>query len=221
MAAYAINTSEGRYRVAMDLKMRGRGRPRLADVEEIRLKAIEVLLERGYTSVSMERIATEVGLSVRTLHRYFPTKADIVWGGIEGALDALSTALSQADQREPVMQAVTEAVIAVFDQAPERLSTDRARIRLIAITPELEAARPETYRRWREHTIDYIARRLGTSSQGLIPRAAGAALHVAIMEALAWWAVHTSDESPTEAIAHALQGLAVLATETAAGPPPT
>ena len=73
-----------------------RGRPPLADITQLRAEAMQVVLRNGYAEVSMREIADEVGLSLRTLHRYFPGKADIVWGDVDSSFDALRIALGSA-----------------------------------------------------------------------------------------------------------------------------
>lgn len=156
----------------------------------------------------MSQIAAETGVSVRTLHRYFPTKADIVWGGIEGSLDALRQGLARADETLPPMDAIAAVVASVFDQDADEVAVGRARIRLIATEPDLESTRPETYRQWREESIGYIARRLALPPDDVVPQAAGAAVQTAIMAGLSWWAVQDDPElSPVEAVARALRGL--------------
>lgn len=122
------------------------GRPPIAEEDDLRTRAIAVLQREGYGNVTMSRIAAETGVSVRTLHRYFPAKADIVWGGIEGSLDALRRGLAQADDSLPPLEAITAVVAAVFDQDADEVAVGRARMRLIATEPDLEQTRPETYR---------------------------------------------------------------------------
>lgn len=185
-----------------------RGRPRVADRDALREHAIEILIREGYAKATMARIAAETGVSLRTLHRYFPSKADIVWGGIEGALASLRDEFERADERAPVIESIIGVVVRVFEQDADRgHSVGRARLRLIATTPELEQTRPDTYRRWREETIAYIARRTRMSPDSVAARAAGAAVQTVIMEALAWWASRDEQASPTETVARALHGL--------------
>ncbi|MER8003855.1 TetR family transcriptional regulator [Streptomyces sp. NPDC095613] len=188
-----------------------RGRPPLADVGVLRERAIGILLRDGYPNVSMARLAGEVGLSVRTLHRYFPTKADIVWGGTEGSLDTLRRHLDETDADLPILDAITVAVVGVFSQDADGPSLSRARLRIIATTPELQSTRPETYRGWRDETIAFIARRTGTSVHDVSARAAGAAVQTAIAESLACWAADDSGESLADSVTRALLGLGALA----------
>lgn len=184
-----------------------RGRPPLAELGELRTRALRVLLEHGYATVTMVGLARQLGMSVRTLHRYFPAKADIVWGGIEGSIDALRRGFAAADERAPIIEAITEVIVAVFEQDADEMSVGRLRLRVIATNPELQTTRPDVYRRWREATIEYVARRLGTSPHDLVPRAVGAAVQTVVAEALAWWAVQDDDRPAAHTVAEALRGL--------------
>lgn len=190
---------------------RTRGRPPLVDEDDLRARAIEVLRRHGYRHVTMSAIAEETGVSVRTLHRYFPAKADIVWGGIEGSIDSLRAGLAHADDTLPPFDAIAAVVVEVFGQDADALALGRARMRIIATEPDLESTRPETYRQWREATAAFFGRRLGVPATDVVAQAAAAAVLAAIMAGLGWWAVQ-EDESiaPVTAVERALRGLAAL-----------
>src|SRR5690606_18312451 len=98
-----------RYRGAMTTRTPRRGRPPLADIEELRALALTEIERLGYGDVSMAALAEAVGVSVRTLHRYFPAKADIVWGGIESSIEALKEALDEVDEHFSTIDALCSA----------------------------------------------------------------------------------------------------------------
>lgn len=199
------------YRRSMTEPSRSRGRPQLVDVDALREQAIDILREHGYRNVSMSRIADEVGVSVRTLHRYFPAKADIVWGGIDGSIDALRAGLVHADDALSPFKAISAVVVAVFAQDADSLAVGRARMRIIATEPDLENTRPETFQAWREETTAYFAGRLGLPPTDVVPQAAAAAVLAAITAALSWWAVQDdANLTPVVAVERALRGLASL-----------
>ncbi|QTX05409.1 TetR family transcriptional regulator [Agromyces archimandritae] len=187
------------------------GRPPIADVGTVRAAALETVIREGYGNVTMSRIADEVGLSLRTLHRYFPTKADLVWGSIESSFDIVREALSDADERTPLVDAVATAMSIAFDRGVDELETSRQRLRLIATTPELQAIRSDAFERWRTELVAFIARRLDVPESTTGPRAAAAALQAAMMEGLARWAVDDDPRPPSIAVTEALEGLRALA----------
>jgi AcrR family transcriptional regulator len=69
----------------MSTKTRGRGRPRSATSQKaILATAIEILLEQGLTSMSMDDLAKRAGVSKATIYRWWASKELL-------ALDALAT----------------------------------------------------------------------------------------------------------------------------------
>ena len=182
----------------------------MTDVASLRAAALPVIERRGYEQVSMTALAGELGVSVRTLHRYFPTKADIVWGGIDDSLTALTTSLQEADEGGPILDAVALAVERVLEQNIEELPTMRARVRLIARTPALRSARSTTFERWREELIRFAARRQDEAPTALVPIVLGSALHEAVSQALGWWALADDGTPPGACVWRAFEALAAL-----------
>lgn len=189
------------------------GRPPKADPEALRAQLLEILEYAGYEQTSMGALATAVGMSVRTLHRYFPAKADIVWGGIEVSIDALTAELRDAEDGRPTVDAIADAVANVFARNVEDLTIMRARLRLIALTPELRTNRSATFEGWRHAIIRFVASRLGEATESLVVVTGGTAIHTTIMEALSWWALRSDHADPSGCITDALQGLATLNSE--------
>lgn len=211
MAGYAIKVeSDKRYRWAMTTRAPRRGRPPLADIEELRALALTEIERRGYADVSMAALAEAVGVSVRTLHRYFPAKADIVWGGVDGSIEALKQGLDEVDERLGTIEALRAAVLSVFARDAREVDLQRARLRLIVLSPDLRASQSATFEGWREALVGFIARRRGEATPSLAATALGAAAQTAIMEALSWWAVAGDNRDVSECVAEALGGLREL-----------
>lgn len=186
------------------------GRPPKAEPEALRGQLLDLIALVGYENTSMGSLAESVGMSVRTLHRYFPAKADIVWGGIEVSVDAFTAELNAAADSSPIVDAVAQAVTSVFARNIEDLKIMRARLRLIALSPELRANRSSTFEGWRHAVIHFVATRRGESTEALISVTAGAAIHTAIMEALNWWGLQDDSLDPTGCIAQVLHELSNL-----------
>lgn len=55
-----------------------RARTREAVKDQVVDAALELFIQHGYDAVTVEQIATSVGLSRRSLHRYFSSKDDII-----------------------------------------------------------------------------------------------------------------------------------------------
>lgn len=188
-----------------------RGRPPVADAADLRRRAIDVVLRDGYAAVTMSRIASEIGISVRTLHRYFPTKSDLVWGALDPSFEALRAHLAAAPDDVPLLEVVVGAVTATAGAADDDPATREVRERLLATTPELQANRSEAFRRWREELRAFVARRLGVPEGGVVAEAAASALQAATMASLHWWAVNDESSDPAPAFAEGLRGLGALA----------
>jgi len=188
-----------------------RGRPPLADVDDLRTRATPVILRLGYADASMARIAEELGVSVRTLHRYFPTKADIVWGGIDGSAQALHEAFAHVPADLTLIDALVAAITDLFASEAGGYELARSRLVLIASTPELRAARPGTYLQWRAELALFIAAWKGVPVDAIEPRTLAAGVHAAMDEALSWWAEHSDAPTPIEAVVESLRVFAGLA----------
>jgi AcrR family transcriptional regulator len=72
------------------------GRPATIDPDAVARIALRLFAERGYEATSMEDIAGAAGIGRKSLYRYFASKADLVWGGIEPAAEAAGLALDKA-----------------------------------------------------------------------------------------------------------------------------
>lgn len=208
MTEYDITSlSTSGYCERMEKQGARKGRPPKAEPEALRAQLLDLIALVGYENASMGSLAESVGMSVRTLHRYFPTKADIVWGGIDVSIDALTAELNAAAGSSPIIDAVAHAITNVFARNAEDLKTMRARLRLIALSPELRTNRSSTFEGWRHAVVHFVATRRGEPARALIPFTAGAAIHMAIMEALTWWGLQEEPLDPADCITRALHGL--------------
>jgi len=192
-----------------------RGRPPVVSDAELQDRALSVIEQEGYSAVSMAQIATFCGVSVRTLHRHFPSKADIVWGGFEYSLQALQESIAKQTLTTPLMETIEGVLTEVFDlnlfqSVDASAQFNRRKLALIAQTPELVHARSETFDDWRKVLAALIAGRIGDQPDGLVANVLGRALHSAIMEALTWWATNGGEKLPRDVVIEALGGFAHL-----------
>jgi len=184
------------------------GRPASADHGQLRVQMLEIILREGYERVTMSQLAAEAGISLRTLHRHFPAKADILWLGAEGGHEALRRELETVSPELTPLRAIIVAVGRVFDLEDEEESTARLRLRAIAAMPPELSSRPDAYHGWRQEVAVFLARRAGLRPDGLVARAASAAVQAAMAEALSWWATEAGpNEAAHTAVESAFQGL--------------
>lgn len=79
-----------------------RERTRQAVREDITRVAVGLFLERGYEATSIDEIARAVGMSQRSVFRYFATKEDIVVGKFNSGAERMLAQLRARPQGEPV-----------------------------------------------------------------------------------------------------------------------
>lgn len=193
------------YRGAMDEPTPSRGRPPILSTSELRSRAIAVVRRYGFEAVTMKTVAAELGVSLRTLHRHFPSKVDLVWGALDESFVRLRGQLALTDPDIPVIAAIQSAIIATF--TVEDVGWQRERLRLIATTPELQSAQSVALRQWRDDIAAFAASRLGLAADDLVPVALGAAVQSATLAGLTWWATHEDVGSASDVVGRALRAL--------------
>src|SRR6478735_4285309 len=120
---------------------RAAGRPATIDADSVARIAMDLFARQGYGKTSMADIAQAAGIGRKSLYRYFATKADLVWGGMEPALRASLRALGTG----PGAAALPDPDLA------------RARLRLIAEHPELLSHSHEALGAQRREALAYLS----------------------------------------------------------------
>jgi AcrR family transcriptional regulator len=189
---------------------RSTGRPATIDPDAVAGVALRLFAENGYERTSMEDIAREAGIGRKSLYRYFPSKADLVWGGMEPVVEASGRVLEAARTAEPsdggILAGLQAAAVAGVSALPD-LTVTRGRLRLIAEHPELAS------RSYDALAPQRVRARLYLVSQGVSESAARylcAAYLGATFEAWMQWAAST-DADPGPYLVEALGVLRVPA----------
>jgi mycofactocin system transcriptional regulator len=165
------------------------GRPPVTTHAAIEQAAFALFEQRGFDATTMDDIATAVGVGRRTLFRYYPSKNDILWGQFDEGLRGFAETFHATPPEMPIADAVREALVAFNQLDDAAIPQHRQRMRLLLGTPALLAHSELRYAAWRAVVADFVAERLGTRPDDLLPALAGrVALAVALSAYEQWLA---------------------------------
>ena len=143
--------------------------------------------ERGFEETTVDDVAEALGVSRRTLFRYFASKNDMVWGDFDWVLARLRSCLDATAPDESLHEALRRAVVQSNRYEDEQLPELRIRMRLITGIPALQAHSTLRYAEWRAVIADFVAGRLGCDASDLLPQTvAHAALGTSMAAFLVW-----------------------------------
>ena len=184
------------------------GRPPGTSRRAVARTALEMFAERGFEDTTVDDIAEALGVSRRTLFRYFASKNDMVWGDFDWVLARLRRCLDATGPREPLHEALGRAVVESNRYEDDQLPELRIRMRLITGVPALQAHSALRYAEWREVIAVWVARRVACQPGDLIPQTvAHAALGTSMAAFLVWVDDPTSDLVANLEEAYRLLGL--------------
>jgi len=163
------------------------GRPPGTSRREVTRTALELFAERGFEETTVDDIADALGVSRRTLFRYFASKNDMVWGDFDWVLARLRRCLDATRREEPLHEALGRAVVESNRYEDDQLPELRIRMRLITGVPALQAHSTLRYAEWRAVIAGFVADRLGCGADELVPQTiAHAALGTSMAAFLVW-----------------------------------
>lgn len=141
--------------------------PGLRDItrEAVRARIAEVAIARfdaeGFENVTVEQIATEVGISARSFHRYFPAKEDAVIGDVARHRAAVADAFRDQPDDVPVWTALRGAFAEMVRRGADDAETARRSVRVMTSTASLRARNLEKHLSWAEALTPLVAQRIG------------------------------------------------------------
>lgn len=198
---------------------RAPGRPVEADPESIALIATRLFDDRGVDAVTMTEIATAAGVSRRTLFRWFPTKASLVWGGTLEADERFERGWARAREAHadgasestlPLFALVREAYSVSISPLDETSDITRLRLKLIDRHPEIFAAGHELRTQLSKRLAEHLADELKLPADSLRVATLAATITSVSHSALTWWARTGDPRPPADVLDEALQTLAPL-----------
>ena len=193
---------------------RSPGRPVEVDPQSIVPVALELFARRGLDSVTMTEVAEAAGVSRRSLFRWFPSKASLIWGGTLEATERFDAAWEShapgegGDAAATLLARVRLAYQAAIVPLNETVEETRLRMILIDDNPSVLAWGHELRGHMAEKLTGHMCQSLGAHPGELRVAVLAAAIGGAAYAALVWWARNDSAESPAEVLDDALAELA-------------
>ncbi|MEU3985148.1 TetR family transcriptional regulator [Streptomyces sp. NPDC026672] len=119
-----------------------RERTRRAVRKEITDAANALFVERGYEETTVGDIAAAVGMSQRSVFRYFPTKEDLIVGKFDFVADDMLRVLRERPAGEPVWESMRRVfdLLVPFVDAPGHRRVAEPMQRIVFSTPTLLAS---------------------------------------------------------------------------------
>lgn len=184
-----------------------RGRPKEADPAAVAAIALALFAQHGLEGVTMDDVAAAADISRRTLFRMFPSKADLVWDGLDVVVTGAHTLVAGYGTRRLTLREVVDELLTPalsFVHTGPYAALARQRLRLVATYPALLAHPPigdlkQLLRDVVETHVD-----LGGRPPGLIADS----LVAVTVSAVLWWAVHGGDSDPLVAVHAAFASVA-------------
>lgn len=191
---------------------RGRtGRPPLTEERraEIRLEiarvAVDLFVAQGVAATTGEQIGQAVGVSARTVWRYFPSKESCVQPLFTAGIDVIAACLREWLPGQPLEELFDRKLAEdpTFVAGPER-ATVGSLVRLTRTEPGLRAVWLQTYDEAEPAFARALAERAGLPADDLRPTVQAAMFNAALRSAVehyAWRPANdeTADRARTEA----------------------
>jgi AcrR family transcriptional regulator len=199
-----MRTKEGSELATESLALQLRAKRSEMMVSEVESVALRLFHEHGFNEVTVEDIASEAHISVRTFYRYFPAKEDVLHARIVRRAENLRAALAARPVDEPPLHSVRVAL--TEDAAAQDPESMRRWIAVVAETPNvLKGVLGVIQLRANRVMAEFFGERLGLPSDGLIPTVLASAVGGVIQATQTQWFFHGGDLPATLS-----QGLAVL-----------
>lgn len=179
------------------------GRPRTIDPAEVSLIALRLFDSRGYDAVAVSEVAQAAGVSRRYLFSLFPTKASLVWGGLDEAGQRFRGALAASSESVSTEEAVRAAYLSAVDFPQDAIELTRRRLHVIDSHPSLASEGATSLAQLTDVVAEFIGMREGSDPDDLRVLVTATTIAAAARAALTWWAVR-SDEDPKEVVSRAL-----------------
>jgi len=164
----------------------------------IREIAVREFHRRGFDEVSVAEIAGLAGVTERTVFRYFPTKADLVFAPTDdGGWDALFDALHARPTDEGVIDSIL-ATFATFSPSSANSELERRQSEIVVATPLLKRRWFDSLDRLRPRLAAWIGERTGRDPDSFEVAAVVHLLLAAHRFAIEHWLATVAHQPPSD-----------------------
>ncbi len=164
--------------------------------------ADRLFASRGFGAVTVEDICAEVDVSPRTFFRYFHSKEDVVFDGIQPCLEQTVAAFAGRPSSEDAYESLSRALLSVASDAGSERELLRVHL-LVRSSPELLGPSLEQFRALQDELVELMTTRAPGACTHPVARLLTAVAFAAFASTLDEWAVHP-DRPLASQLAHAL-----------------
>jgi AcrR family transcriptional regulator len=168
--------------------------------------ALRLSIERGIDNVTVEQIADEVDVSLRTFFNYFSSKEEAIVAGDVATAESLVDAFRGRPAGEPVLEALRHAVLAVLDEDSYR---DRVqRMQVLRRAPSLLPHQLAAFVAQERALAAAVADRVGCSvDQDLYPAMVAASAMAGLRVAVQRWLGEPSPQGERPSLRELIMGV--------------
>ena len=165
-------------------------------VSELEAVALRLFDQRGFANVTVEEIASEAHISVRTFYRYFAAKEDVLQLRIVRRSEVLRDALVARPADEPPLRSLRVAFEEEFSAVDPIVL--RRWIAVIAANPNVMKGVVGAIQLKIQPVIaEFFGSRLGMPGEALVPTMLAAATVGVVQAAHTQWYIHDGDLATT------------------------
>ncbi|MEU6152090.1 TetR family transcriptional regulator [Actinosynnema sp. NPDC047251] len=171
-----------------------RERKKLATRVALADAALRLCAERGVDEVTVEQVARDAGVSLRTFFNYFSSKEEAVVAGDVATAEAFVQAFTRRPSTEPVLEALRQALVEIVPARFDRAKLEQMRVlrRTPALLPHLMSA----FHAQEKALADAVAAKVGTDPAADLYPAMFAATVMATLRVVVTWWLDTGDHRP-------------------------
>ena len=193
-----------------------RERKKIATRAALSAAALRLAVERGVENVTVEQIADEADVAVRTFFNHFSGKDEAVVAGDVGRAPSLAAAFADRPREEALADSLREATLVVVRSEAFRDRDHVEQMRAVRRAPGLLPRQLAAYAEQERALAAVVAERVGAGAdQELYPALVAASTLAALRVAVAQWVAAPADAEPAHlerlvetAFAHLGAGLA-------------